>query len=134
MDREALQPMSRFHRTAGTVLGVALLATFGSGLWLAWVSRTILPLRDPAHASLWSDISINMVAYSSVSALYLWGADHRAVLRWLLFAVSPIAIAAGAYLVVQAMARPEHFEGYLVLLGLILVTLGTAGAYSTLRS
>lgn len=99
------------------------LATIIVGLWLVFVITFILPSRDPGHIGMWSSITAFCFAYSGLTLLYLFRGPRSTWLRRIVTAMSLAAIAAGLYGIVSAIevARSGgHFEGYIVLIGLVI--------------
>jgi O-antigen/teichoic acid export membrane protein len=118
---------------AGLLAGV--LATSGVGLWLLYVTFVVLPARDPDHVSLWRVVALGCLAYGALSAACLGLGVRGAVLRWALLTASVFAIGTGSYGVVRMLrAADGHFEGYILVMGLILVAHGLAAIAYTLRS
>jgi len=109
-------------------------ATAAVGLWLMFVIATVLPARDPGHVSLWRAVATGCFAFSVLSWVCAFAASPA--LRRLLFATALVATAAGIYGIVSTVVRGGpggHFEGYLLLMGLILSGHGlTAATYALL--
>jgi hypothetical protein len=118
--------MSKLSRIS---LWCASLATAGVALWLFWVIATVLPARDPAHVPLWRVVALCLLAYVGLSwAFLVWG-TRMAWLRWLVLVLSVAAIGSGLYGIVGMFLRAQRggdFEGYVVLMGLILFAHGSA--------
>lgn len=83
----------------------------------------MLPARDPSRIPLWTGIALGFLVYSALCISYLaLGSRHRG-LQAIVLSLSVLAIALGAYGVirmVQAASTGDHFEGYLLLMGIIL--------------
>ena len=110
------------------------LATAGVGLWLIFVIAVVLPARDPEHISLWRGVAAGFLAYSGLTWAYLIKGPRVAWLRWAVTVASLVAIALGAYGIVNmiGVARSGgHFEGYIILMGLILGGHGLAAILYT---
>ena len=119
----------RAREFLGAILLLESLATLGVALWLTWVTILVLPSRDPGHVALWRVVACGFFAYCGLS----WSAvsmSHRiAALRWSLLVVSLAAVTLGTYGI--ASQTGHHFEGYIVLMGLVLAAHGaTAIAFS----
>lgn len=124
-------PDLRDARTAslGILLVLAALATAAVGLWLLWVCEVVLPSRDPGHIPMWRAVAGGFLAYAALSGACV-AAARRVWLRGLLLAASLAAIALGIYgivAMVQQASGGGHFEGYIVLMGLILTGHGLCG-------
>jgi len=119
------------------MLAVASLMTLAVAAWLASVIAFVLPVRDPMHIPLWTGVAIGFLLYSALCIAYL---ILGARLRWLRTAVlllSLAAIALGVYAIVQTAqvsAKGGHFEGYLLLMGLILAGHGLIAFCNTALS
>ena len=117
------------------LLVFASMATVGVGLWLLSVITFILPSRDPAHIPMWRTVALCFFAYSGLSWTYLAVGPRNAPLRWTVLSASLAAIGVGLYGIV-AMIRQglagKHFEGYIVLMGLILAGHGLSAFVYTL--
>jgi len=115
-------------RFAGLLL-LASLATACTGLWLWMAIAFVLPGRDPTHIAMWRVIASSFLAYCALTWASLAGAAKASLLRWALIASSLAAIAAGSYGTIATLtgAGGAHFEGYLVLMGLILLGHGVTG-------
>jgi hypothetical protein len=119
--------LDRFALPFRFLLGFASLATVGVALWLFWVTAFVLPARDPGHIPMWRTAAIGFLAYSALSWACLLAGPRNAVLRWLVLTISVAAIGLGFYGMLAMMRRAGaggHFEGYIVLMGLILAAHG----------
>jgi hypothetical protein len=119
----------------GVLLLLAALATAAVGLWLLWVCAMVLPSRDPAHLPMWRVVAVAFLAYAALSVASV--AARLAWLRGSLLALSLGATALGACGIVamlQQAGRGGHFEGYLVLMGLVLTGHGLFGTLFALRA
>ena len=116
----------------------ASVATALVALWLFWVIGFVLPARDPAHIPMWRVVAACFLAYSGLSWAYLVRGPRDQILRWLVLALSAAAFGLGIFGIVQMMSRAaagRHFEGYIVLMGLILCGHGiSAFVYTILTS
>jgi hypothetical protein len=110
----------RFAPPLRAILVLCSLATAGMGLWLFWVIAVVLPARDPAHIPLWLGIATAYLAYAALSWAYLAAGPRQPVLRIAGPAGSAAALAWGLVLIATC-ARAPHFEGYLLLMGVVLV-------------
>jgi hypothetical protein len=127
-DDIAGRPPSR-ARTLTVLLALASLASVVVAIWLGWVSAVVLPRVDPEHAGMWGFVAAALVGFSALCAAHLRveGGSSAAGLRWGLLAASLAAIAFGVYVLcdtLNAARRGRHFEGYLLLIGLVLTVHG----------
>ena len=116
------------------VLG-ASVATVAVGLWLLWVIAFILPARDPEHIPMWRAVAFAFFGYSLLCWSYLVVGPRNWVLRWTVTAASLTAIAVGLYGVIDMIRlgmAGGHFEGYIVLMGLVLSGHGLSAMVYTL--
>jgi hypothetical protein len=113
------------------------VATAGVALWLFWVTGFVLPARDPTHIPVWRGIAIGLCALCALSWACLATGGRRALLRWPLLAISGTAVAVGLFGCSDMLRRAGDtgdFEGYILLMGLILAGHGVAGILYTLGS
>jgi hypothetical protein len=105
------------------LLALAAAASLAAAIWLFTVSVTVLPSRDPAHLAMWRGVATVLVLYAVISLLRFSsrGARLGPVLTW----GGSLFVGAGAWLMIGAFAA-RHFEGYLVLLGAIMIAHGLA--------
>lgn len=117
------------------LLVLTSLATTGVALWLFLVIVGVLPHHDAAHIPFWRAVALGFVAYSGLCAVWLSMGATQPWLRWNVFALSLMATALGAFGIAIELRRANaggDFEGYIVLMGAILVIHGLAGAACTL--
>ena len=121
---EFARQFDRFALPFRLLLGFASLATVGVALWLFWVIAFVLPARDPVHIPMWRTVAACFLAYSALSWAYLVRGPRNVVLRWLVLTLSAAAIGLGLYggvAMIRHAAAAGHFEGFIVLMGLVLV-------------
>jgi len=117
------------------MLGLASLLTIAVAAWLANVIALVLPRHDPARIPMWTGVAIGFVAYSSLCLAYLLIGARARILRAVVLLLSLVAIALGGYAVARMVwARHGHFEGYLLLMGLILAGHGLIAFANTALS
>ena len=105
------------------ILVLASLATAGVGLWLVTVIAFVLPSRDPSHIPFWRLVATCFFLYSGLNWAYLILGPRILLLRLTVLLASVGAILAGVYGVysmLQTAGAGGHFEGYILLMGLIL--------------
>jgi hypothetical protein len=121
-----------------TLFAFASSATVLVALWLFWVVARVLPLRDPAHVPTWRTVAIALLAYGGLCLAYLVVGPRRATLRRIVLGLSLVAMALGGTAIVAVIRGADaggHFEGYLVLMGVILAGHGaTAILYTVLTA
>ena len=124
----------RFGPPLRALFALSSLATAAMALWLLYVIAFVLPARDPAHVPLWLGLAISYLAFAALSWAFLVAGPRHSVLRIAGPAGAVAAVAWGLVLVANG-ARVTHFEGYLLLMGAILVAHGLAAlAYMLLAS
>jgi len=103
------------------MLALASLMTLAVAAWLASVIAFVLPRHDPARIPMWTGVAVGFVIYGGLCIAYLiLGARARA-LRAIVLLLSLAAFGLGGYAVARMVWAPDgHFEGYLLLMGLIL--------------
>lgn len=115
----------------GGLLRFFAYSTGAVALWLVSVIVFVLPSQDPANLPLWIAITAGFFTFSLISLWHL----SRHNKPWLRFAVVALAIPAVGFGVFQvvSMIAPSggHFEGYLLLMGLILTGHGLAALAHT---
>jgi hypothetical protein len=124
----------RFGLAFRALLILCALATILVGLWLMFVITFILPSRDPEHIKLWGSIAACFFAYSGLTLLYLFRGPRSTWLRRAVVTLSFAAIAAGAYGIVNMIEVGRsggHFEGYIVLMGLVIAGHGVVALLYT---
>ena len=106
---------------------VVMLAASVSALtatWLLIVTLTVLPRRDPAGIPFWSAVTIGLLAYVALTAVYLRLGRRWRIVRAAAVPASIAAVAIGASWIVIMLTRRDDFEGYVVLIGAILAAHG----------
>src|SRR6185295_3987098 len=109
------------------LLVLASLATTGVALWLFLVIAGVLPHHDPAHITFWRAVALGFLSFSGLCAVWLSMGDTQPWLRWNVFGLSLAATALGAFGIATEVRRANgggHFEGYIVLMGTILMVHG----------
>ena len=132
---EIARRFDRFALPFRLLLVGASAATALVALWLLWVIAVVLPARDPAHIPMWRVVAVCFLLYSGLSWAYLLRGPRNVILRWLVLGLSAVAFACGVYGIVQMMRRAAaggHFEGYIILMGLILCGHGLSALVYTL--
>ena len=106
---------------------LAICATGASalvGAWLLLVAMTVLPARDPGMAGPWTAVAVGWLGYAALTARELITTRRSSALHRPVVGASVIAISFGTWLLVGMLARRDDFEGYVVLIGAILVAHG----------
>jgi len=117
------------------MLGLASLMTLAVAAWLASVIAFVLPRHDPARIPMWTGIAFGFVIYSGLCVAYLILGARARTLRAIVLVLSLAAIGLGGYAVAQMVwAQHGHFEGYLLLMGLILAGHGLIALLNTALS
>ncbi len=107
------------------VVALAGAACAFVAIWLLAVVVTVLPDRDPGGIPGWALFAVGLLGYVGLTIARLRGASGR---RWrtVTIVASGLAVIAGGYVLVDALARTTDFEGYLVIIGASVVVLGIA--------
>lgn len=114
------------RRLATAALAPLALVSLGVALWLAVVVLTVLPARDPAHVPLWSAVAVAFAAHAALSLAAL--ARRSRPLAIAATGLSMLALVAGACgLVLAVRADAAHFEGYAIVMSVVLLAHGAAG-------
>jgi hypothetical protein len=118
------------YRQIGAMLGrlviAASSATTCAGIWLMGVSF-VLPARDPGTVAVWRGLAAAFVAYGVLSAASVVARADGPALRGSVGWLSSAAVVLGALHIgstVQSLGHAKHFEGYVLLIGVILFTHG----------
>ena len=121
---------SPFSFPAAAALAFTAFATAGASLWLLAVSFTIVPVHDPERAIFWRAIAIALLGFAALSALALRPGRRAAAERVVLgvFGGSAAGVGLGALARMLRMGDADgHFEGYLLVLAIIVASHGLAG-------
>ena len=102
------------------VVMVAASASALTATWLLIVTMTVLPARDPAGIPFWSAVTIGLLAYVALTAIYLRRGRRSPIVRAAAILASVAAVAVGGSWIVIMLTRRDGFEGYVVLIGAIL--------------
>ena len=132
-DRSA-RPFDGFTLPFRLLLLAASVATMLVALWLLSAIAFVLPERDPAHIPMWRILAGCFLAYGALTWTCLVLGPRNVALRSSVRAVSLAAMGFGLYAIGTTirMANGGHFEGYLVLMGLILFGHGLSAIVYTL--
>jgi len=117
---DAVAPAGARPLPLAGLLTIAAAITGGLGLWLLAVCATVLPSRDAAHEPLWLGAAIACLAWSGLAFARVRRGSRRGLLAASVLALSLAALAFGFGALVAAVRRTE-FEGYLVVIALVLV-------------
>ena len=128
----------RFSFPLKALLACAGLATALVALWLFMVITVVLPARDPAHVPMWTGFALGFLAYAGLTLAFVLRGPHPALLPALVVVLSLGAMAFGGYAIASMIAAANsgaHFEGYLLLMGVILAGHGLCAlAYAALTA
>jgi hypothetical protein len=119
------------------LLFLGTTALGASSLWLVFVIAVVLPERDPGSRTLWTAVVSAFGLYGVVCLRWLAGGGRGALLPTAMLTLSVAAIAAGVLGLgaeLSVAAHGGHFEGYLVLLGGLLIAQGLVAIAHTLLS
>jgi hypothetical protein len=122
--------VASLHARVGSPLDAAILigavACTAVAAWLFVVAATVVPERDPSRVGFWNAVALGFIAYAVVTALYIVGSGSG---RWRIMTsvavlASLIALVAGAGLAIPMLLTSGDFEGYIVLMGVVLAGQG----------
>jgi hypothetical protein len=125
-------PVSRPFRDS-LALAFPAGATALAGAWLMLVAFTVVPAHDPARAVFWRVVAAAMLAFAALSAAALRPGPRRAPERVLLGTLGGIALGTGGGALVRLVTGGARFEGYLLVLALVVVTHGAAALRFSIR-
>ena len=111
------------------LLFAAASSTVLMALWLSWVVLFVLPARDPGHAAMWRIVAFAFLVYGALTFAFLLRGPRPAWLRWTMLGLSAVAIALGIRgitTMMQVARDGGHFEGYIILMGILLAMHGLA--------
>ncbi|HTR97220.1 MAG TPA: hypothetical protein VMH61_04910 [Candidatus Acidoferrales bacterium] len=129
--RETLHPHRALPLAAALTAWGALTA--GLGLWLLVVCATVLPTRDPSREPLWFAVAIGCVAWAAVDLARVRRGSRAGWLVATVLALSVAALAFGFGALVSVI-EGTHFEGYLVVIGLVLLGHGVTSIASVVMA
>jgi hypothetical protein len=128
----------RFSFALRALLTCAGLATALIALWLFTVISTVLPRHDPEHVPMWTGFAFGFLAYAALTLVFVVRGPRPALLPALVVVLSLAAIVFGGYAVSSMLAAASnggHFEGYLLVMGIVLTGHGLCAlAYTTLTA
>jgi hypothetical protein len=115
-----------------SLVWLATAATTVTAAWLIGVSIAVLPERDPARVGFWVVVAAALLGFAALTAMHLarWGG---ALVRWLARAAGLAATVAGAWLAITTLAATGEFEGYLLLIGIVVAAHGALVTLSATR-
>jgi hypothetical protein len=108
------------------IVAAAGIASGLTAAWLLLVVATALPSRDPNGRLGWTLFALALIGFVALTATYL---ARRPQARWLRLAVTSVAVIAiivGVYILFVALTTVGHFEGYLVVIGAVVLVHGAA--------
>jgi hypothetical protein len=115
----AERPTAPFAVLPLAVLAAATLATTLVAAWLFMVSLTVLPVRDPGHVTTWILVACGCLGYALLSGAFVLRGRR---VRWLAPVTGAASLAAllfGGFAITSSL-QAGHFEGYLLLIGVIV--------------
>ena len=128
----------RFSFPLKALLTCAGLATGLIALWLFTVISFVLPRHDPAHVPMWTGFALGFLAYAALTLAFVVRGPRPALLPAVVVLLSLAAIVFGGYAVSGMLAAASdggHFEGYLLVMGIVLAGHGLCAlAYTSLTA
>ena len=129
---------NRFSFPLKALLTCAGLATALIALWLFTVIRTVLPSHDPAHIPMWTGFALGFLTYAALTLAFVVRGPRPALLPAVVVVLSLAATGFGVYAVssmLLAAGSGGHFEGYLLVMGVVLAGHGLCAlAYTALTA
>lgn len=107
---------------AAVLLGAT--ACFGVAAWLFVVAGTVVRQFDPTRVAFWNAVGFGYLTYAAITAGYLVIARRSRIGRVIAAGVSVAAVLAGAAFAVPMLLTDGDFEGYIVLMGVVLAGQG----------
>jgi hypothetical protein len=101
-------------------LAAAAIATVLVALWLVFTAVTILPVHDPAHVRMWLGVAAGFLVFALTTAAALREGRVGATARLVNAVLGVVAAGLGIGTAVRVLSGAGHFEGYLVLMALVL--------------
>jgi HAAS len=124
------EALARGYRTSRplttSLVVIAAIATAFVAVWLVMVTTMVLPRRDPAGIPFWTGVTVGFSLYLILMVVSVGVGRRSRFLRLLTTVASLGAIAIGAAWIVTMFTRTDDFEGYIVLLGVVLIFDGAA--------
>ena len=132
------QQFNRFSFPLKALLTCAGLTTALISLWLFTVIRTVLPSHDPAHVPMWTGFALGFLAYAALTLAFVVRGPRPALLPAVVVVLSLAATGFGLYAMssmLLAASHGGHFEGYLLVMGVVLAGHGLCAlAYTALTA
>jgi len=105
---------------------VAAGASALTAAWLLLAVVTVLPARDPASIPFWTVFSVALLAFVALTVIDVRRGIVGRAARIVVAVMSVLAILVGGWILIASMSMTGHFEGYLVVIGLVAVVHGLA--------
>jgi hypothetical protein len=99
-------------------------ACFGVAAWLFVVVGSIVRQLDPTRVPFWNAVGLGYLTYAALTAGYVVVARRSRLARLIAGGVSVAAVLAGAAFAVPMLLTDGDFEGYIVLMGIVLAGQG----------
>lgn len=113
----------RFSFPLRVLLACGAVATGVIALWLCFVVVVVLPRHDPARVPMWTALAAGFMAYAALTLAFVVRGRRPALLPAVVVVLSLAASAFGGYAVLSMLAASDsggHFEGYLLVIGVVL--------------
>jgi hypothetical protein len=107
---------------AAVLLGA--IACFGVAAWLFVVAGSVVRQLDPTRVSFWNAVGFGYLTYAAITAGYLVIARRSRAGRVFAAGASVAAVLVGAAFAVPMLLTDGDFEGYIVLMGVVLAGQG----------
>ncbi len=116
--------IAKQYRPHGTFFnGAVSLGALACGLVAAWpfvIAASVVPERDPSRVVFWNAVAVGFLGYALLTVAYLRLAPRSAAAAGAVLIASAMAVASGVLFAVPMLTTSGDFEGYIVLMGVVL--------------
>jgi hypothetical protein len=112
------------HRVHDAAVLLGAMACLGVAAWLFVVAASVVRLFDPTRVAFWNAVGFGYLTYAAITAGYVVIARRSRVGRVFAAGSSVAAVLAGAAFAVPMLLTDGDFEGYIVLMGVVLAGQG----------
>jgi hypothetical protein len=110
---------------------VAALASVLTAAWLLLVVATVLPSRDPSSVPGWTVFALALLAFVALTIADILRGGAGWPMRIAIGLSSVTASLVGGWILVATMTSTTHFEGYLVVVGAVVLVHGLVSLLRT---
>ena len=113
-------------------LVLAAIASAVTAAWLLFVILTVLPSRDPDSIPGWTIFSIGLLAFVALTSNEVRADVPSQPAQVAFMLASVVAIVIGAWILLVSISASVGFEGYLVVIGAVVLFHGIAAGLHVL--